>query len=124
MGWDGTQISPDEVEDTIRDQIRLEFGVSDDDIHVLVEDESKDFWSVACGEEGSVTGAIVHTRWGEDSWFEIKIISEVEGPMEMSAPLEVIDRLSPTDNETANEWRAHCRKIAAGVAAVIHPYNT
>ena len=39
----------------------------------------------------------------------VKIVDESMGPFEDKAPASILDRLTPTDNDYANEWRAKCR---------------
>ena len=62
--------------------------------------------------------AIVHMTRGEVTYKEM---SEEMGPGLFRCPARILDRLTPTDNEYALEWRAKCRerlsrpKVAPGV---------
>lgn len=63
------------------------------------------------------------TEW--DSWnalnfryfnFRYKDISEEMGPCESNCPVRLLDKLSPTDSEYANNWRQRCRENASSKA--------
>lgn len=41
--------------------------------------------------------------------FGYKDMSEDMGPVEAACPKRILDRLTPTDSEYANKWRAACR---------------
>lgn len=45
--------------------------------------------------------------------FTEKAMDETVGPVYTDAPKKVLDLLTPTDSEWANEWRAACRKKIA-----------
>ena len=51
-------------------------------------------------------------RYGDRSW-GYKDMSEDMGPYRYDCPARILDLLSPTDNETANKWRASCREALA-----------
>lgn len=57
------------------------------------------------------------TRWERNPRdgfnFGYKDMDETMGPCEASAPARVLDALTPTDSEYANEWRARCRETIA-----------
>lgn len=66
------------------------------------------------------TWAMVVLMWRGrgDFNFTYKEMSETMGPGDHDAPANVLDALTPTDNEWANEWRQACReKIAKKAAA-------
>lgn len=44
--------------------------------------------------------------------FGYKDMSENMGPYEVECPLRILDLLTPTDNENANQWRQACRARA------------
>jgi hypothetical protein len=48
--------------------------------------------------------------------FGYKDMSEDMGPYEAKCPLRVLGRLTPTDSEWANDWRARCREHAEKAA--------
>lgn len=65
---------------------------------------------------------VMHTRG--DYGFCYKDMDETMGPCEAHCPTKVLDLLTPTDNENANEWRARCRKnleVAAELKKGIAP---
>lgn len=43
----------------------------------------------------------------------IKEVTECMGPYETECPLRIINKLSPTNSEYANQWRERCRAYAA-----------
>jgi len=49
--------------------------------------------------------------------FAYKEMGETMGPAEDDAPAAVLDALTPTDNQWANEWRGRCRANLARRAA-------
>lgn len=50
---------------------------------------------------------VTHTRG--DYGFCYKDMDESMGPCEANCPAKILDLLTPTDSERANEWRARCR---------------
>jgi hypothetical protein len=60
--------------------------------------------------------------------FEYKDMSDDEGPVASDCPAAILDLLTPTTNETSNEWRERCRlkQATGGVASQIfwHPRFT
>lgn len=50
---------------------------------------------------------VTHTRG--DYGFCYKDMDESMGPCEANCPAKILDLLTPTDSEYANEWRARCR---------------
>lgn len=48
-------------------------------------------------------------RYGERSW-GYKDMSEDMGPCRYDCPARILDLLTPTENETALQWRASCRE--------------
>lgn len=63
-------------------------------------------------ETSSVFGAVVLTRTNinEPYNFSYKDMDETCGPCYHDCPNAILDLLSPTDNEYANEWRQKCRE--------------
>lgn len=51
---------------------------------------------------------VTHTRG--DYGFCYKDMDESEGPYYHDCPAKILDLLTPTDSEYANEWRAKCRE--------------
>lgn len=66
-------------------------------------------------EESVVFAAIVltSTRIKEHYNFSYKDMDETCGPHKYDCPNVILDMLSPTDNEYANEWRKKCREKTA-----------
>ncbi len=54
-----------------------------------------------------VYGAVILTGYG-DGFFDTKGISENMGPCECDCPKRIINKLTPTDNEYALDWRRRC----------------
>ena len=50
---------------------------------------------------------------GDDLDFGTKWISEEAGPVENDCPERILDALTDTDNQNANEWRMRCRHAIA-----------
>lgn len=62
---------------------------------------------------GEVWALIILTRWERGDFnFAYKELCETMGVGDYDAPASVLDKLSPTDNECANVWRARCRENA------------
>lgn len=55
---------------------------------------------------------VVLTSWNNKDRFNFryKDIDESMGPCESNCPIRLLDQLSPTDSEYANEWRKRCRE--------------
>lgn len=49
-------------------------------------------------------------RYGDRSW-GYKDMSEDMGPYRYDCPARILGLLTPTDNETAQKWRASCREV-------------
>lgn len=65
---------------------------------------------------------VTHTRGYHG--FCYKDMDETMGPNEAHCPAKILDLLTPTDNEYADEWRARCRKnleVAAELKKGIAP---
>lgn len=59
---------------------------------------------------GETWALIVCMHKGSHGRFTYKELSETMGVFGAYAPDKVLDRLTPTDNETANQWRQQCRE--------------
>lgn len=59
--------------------------------------------------DNNVHAGVLYPR-GED-WY--KFIWDMEGPAAEECPVRILDQLSPTDHETANDWRQRCRVMAS-----------
>ena len=60
---------------------------------------------------GEVFAVVVPTRM-QDGWFWTKMMDETVGPCECDCPKSILNLLTPTDCEWANEWREKCRTKA------------
>ena len=75
------------------------------------EDENGNFIAVDIPkEEQRVWGAVFLTSTNMKDYFNFsyKDMSESMGPCRYECPKGILDLLSPTDNEYANNWRAKC----------------
>lgn len=65
------------------------------------------------GVPGDVFAIICLIRWNPRSadghQFGYKSMDESAGPCEAQCPARILDLLTPTDREYANDWRARCR---------------
>lgn len=53
-----------------------------------------------------------------NGYFTYRLDDETMGPYHYDCPAKILDLLTPTDNEYANEWRAKCRaKLTADAEA-------
>lgn len=50
---------------------------------------------------------------GWSYWYGYKDMDETCGPFKYDCPKAILDLLTPTDNELANEWRRKCREKAS-----------
>ena len=57
-----------------------------------------------------VFAAVILTERGGDGSWGYKDMDETMGPVEASAPLALLDLLSPTTHGYALDWRQRCRK--------------
>lgn len=72
------------------------------------------------GQEPVVWAAIIKTQVYRGDW-GYKDMDETCGPYHWDAPLSLLDKLSPTDNAYALEWRAEVRVKAATKRKPIKP---
>ena len=73
------------------------------------------YYAVERIDEGIVT-AVVALGSMRDRRASVKLVDENMGPYEAKAPAWILDLLSPTDSEYANEWREKCRANLAAKA--------
>lgn len=59
-----------------------------------------------------ITGVVTITRVNMKNYFNFvyKVIIETMGPAESKCPKSILNLLSPTDSQFANEWRKRCRE--------------
>lgn len=111
----GTQIEKGQERATIMEQLDVEVGASAADVLKLIPNADGDVWYVAYRNGDAVGACIALTHWEDGGWYFVKIVEEEAGPFGFAAPPEVLDILTPTTNEYANEWREACRVAATGV---------
>ena len=63
------------------------------------------------GDNGDIFGAVILTEYGNHE-FCTKAMSEYAGPYSYKCPKRILDKLSPTEDENAIEWRGKCRVLA------------
>lgn len=114
MSWTGFQVSESEIEEAVRERLVAELVEDKHAILELAASEEGDYWYAACQVSGRVIGAVICLRRAENGICRFKVVTEGEGPMALGAPSAVLDKLTPTDDETSRCWRAGCRKVAAG----------
>ena len=68
------------------------------------ETQAIDVWGVVC--------LMSERKDGCGYWYGYKDMSEDMGPYYYDCPVAILDLLTPTDNEDANEWRDKCREYA------------
>ena len=62
---------------------------------------------------GKTWALVVLKQWSRGEWnFAYKEMSEAMGPAEDECPPHILDLLSPTHSQWANEWRQRCRAVA------------
>jgi hypothetical protein len=63
-------------------------------------------------ETGEVWALVILFRWAPRSYFNFttKWMDETVGPCESECPEKILQLLTPTDSQWANEWRERCRK--------------
>ena len=90
------------------------------------------YYAAVRNKDGLVWAAVFltcgRTRHDGTAW-GFKDMDETMGPHEDKCPVSILDLLSPTDSQWANEWRDRCRKNAAKAAerrkaakAGFHPF--
>ena len=73
---------------------------------------------IALADEARLVFAVIclvrHTPQARDGYiFAYKDMDETVGPCESKCPAAILDLLTPTDSQWANEWRARCRATIA-----------
>lgn len=70
-------------------------------------------WYGAVKHNNEIFGCVARTsvrKEGYGHWFGYKLMDETEGPYYFDCPVSILNLLTPTDNEIANEWRNKCRE--------------
>lgn len=111
MGWIAYH-RPDGEND--REQFQRELFTNTDDEIVKCASKNNVFYAAVRTEStGEVRALVVLMRHvsGERNFnFNYKDLEESAGPVAAEAPAEVLDALTPTDNEYALDWRKRCRE--------------
>lgn len=67
--------------------------------------------AVQTATTSEVWALVVHMQWSPGYYnFTYKAMDETVGPNAADAPSKVLDLLTPTTHEFANQWRARCRE--------------
>lgn len=108
MGWT-FQNRPKGIKD--RDWFQDKMG----ERYTIVESGSRlgEFYAaIRDNTTGEVTAFVALTRWDRGSYhnFGYKDMDETMGPVIDNPPVKVLDALTPTDNQYANDWRDRARK--------------
>lgn len=63
-------------------------------------------------DTGEVWALVILFKWAPRAYFNFttKWMDETVGPCEDEAPAKILDLLTPTDREWAQQWRERCRK--------------
>lgn len=69
------------------------------------------YYAAYKAKDGNVSAAVVLTAKDRNSYYNFgyKDMTENIGPGYYDCPSSILDLLTPTDNESANEWRNKCR---------------
>lgn len=106
MGWDGMPMHGS----TIRAHITYVLGGTAVDI-TFVDGVAY----AACKHPANdrIEGFVVLYEYEDADYVFTKVIHETCGPCESKCPNRILNLLSPTDSEWANEWRMRCREYNA-----------
>lgn len=120
MGWTGMD-KPDNVSDWMKRQLTWESGGAKNTcldvaivqrqtgyaaVETVHEDGTREIWA-------AVFALHFFPRAQHGETFSYKDMTEHMGPNEVDCPKRILDRLTPTDSQYANEWRAKCRERLA-----------
>lgn len=118
MGYQDIRISGD-VTEAMKSLLTRMYGkVVDIEVYASTEDEryaAVAFAAVEAVERGRtmVEGVVLllkhDLKRGKDQ-YQIKDLPESMGPAASFCPERILERLSPTENEYALEWRERCRE--------------
>jgi hypothetical protein len=115
MGWDNYHRPAGETD---RDHLQREVCGTR---YTIIDSATKGFTfygAVRDDETGEVWALIVLQRRTRGHYnYSRKVMDETVGPFYYDCPTRILDILTPTDNERANEWRAKCRETIAARAA-------
>lgn len=115
MGWD-TYHRP--AGETDRDHLQREVC---GERYTIIDSATKGFTfygAVRDNETDEVFALIVLQRRSRGHYnYGRKVMDETVEPFYYDCPARILDRLTPTDNERSNAWRAKCRAQHAAVAA-------
>ena len=67
----------------------------------------------AIRDGAGISCVVCHVDWRQmdgAEWFGYKAISEYSGPVANHCPDRILDMLTPTKNEFAQQWRKECRE--------------
>lgn len=65
-------------------------------------------------KDGSVYCLVALLRYSKGEWnFSYKFMSEFDHPYYYKCPQSILNKLTPTDDKNANEWREACKQNKA-----------
>lgn len=110
MGWTSTNDTSKSALEHAKDEFR-------GDPHLTIVGESGRYLAVHDNRDDTVTAFVVVTESTkhERAW---KIMHENTGPYASAAPKSLLNKLSPTTDTYASEWRQRCLRRAERAAAV------
>lgn len=73
---------------------------------------------------GQVFGVVFIMSGNSNNGVGIKIVDEGMGPNESECPKSILDLLTPTESQWANEWRERCRAHIARPKKTLKPGDT
>lgn len=105
---------------TDRQHFESELGLAKRDLKIL-ESATKNgtFYAAVQDPDGSVWALVILIQRVRGEYnFGYKDMDETVGPAVHDCPAKVLDLLTPTDSQWANEWRVKCRATLARNAQV------
>lgn len=111
MSWESETTKPSDMEAWLRKQFTgpnstvLALELASEEAYAAVEERRSD-GSVA------VEGVVILLRFPrgrKETGFDYRILPEDAGPFADTCPKYVLDLLTPTDDDLAQDWRARCR---------------
>lgn len=112
MGWTTTYEDVGNDSKSIREFLRKEFTWEKCEVIDDAKVGNTVFQAIRERKTGEAFGMVILI--GRDQGFlSYKDMSEDMGPYQYNCPLHILDKLSPTTDKWANEWRRGCRNYHA-----------
>lgn len=86
----------------------LRRAVKDDDGNCVLDANGWYLYEDIPASEQEIVGVVMLTYVENKNTFGYKLIGETSGPNCRNCPTSILDLLTPTDSEWANEWRKDC----------------